>query len=393
MTVKTGNISEAFIKEYATNPDINELNDLRTPIRFRYLSDRSKGSWFYVRGKVYKWIGRWPLVKLSHIKGLLPQIEINLASGMAPAAAVVGHFGTVSDLLAWHLDQTLSKRALTQTRKQGIKSAINRYLLPFIGDVQMVDVNRPVLLERLFMPIQTVYAIATIRLAFGVLKTAFKRAHEADLIDINPIAEMKVSEFLPEKVKPKSAALEPRHLPMVLKNAMEGKHSYAAALVSLMLLHGTRIGETRLARWDQFDFFDNTWTIPASITKGNSPELKVMLTDTTVKLLKKHKAWQLKRGYSGVWLFKGSVRSAMTPTQANKAVQAVSGREWTAHDLRKAYTSLLNLTGTDYLVRERMINHSLTTLEKTYNQEELLDKALAANERAHEWINERLSAL
>lgn len=393
MATKQLNISEAVIKELASDKSVTELNDPRYPLRFRYLSNREQGSWFYVRGDVYKWIGRWPLVKLSHIKPMLPQIEINLASGMKAESAVVGHFETVSDLLKWHLDQTMNKRALHQTRKQGIKTAINRYLLPRIGDVQMVDISRPLLLERFFMPIQKDYAIATIRLAFGVLKTAFKRARESDLIDLNLVADMKVNEFLPEKVKPKAALLEPRHLPLILNEANQSKHSYGSVMVALLLLHGTRIGETRLARWDQFDFFDNTWTIPADITKGKSPELKVMLTETTIELLNRHRAWQKKRGYDGVWLFRGSERSAMTPTQANKAIQKFSGRNWTAHDLRKAYSELLTEVGTDYLVKEKMLNHSLTTLDRTYNQKEHFDKARAANARAHQWLNERILAL
>lgn len=393
MATKRLNISEAVIKELASDESVNELNDPRYPLRFRYLSNREQGSWFYVRGDVFKWIGRWPLVKLSHIKPMLPQIEINLASGMKAESAVVGHFETVSDLLKWHLDQTMNKRALHQTRKQGIKSAINRCLLPRIGNVQMVDVSRPVLLERFFMPMQKDYAIATIRLAFGVLKTAFKRARESDLVDVNLVVDMKVSDFLPEKVKPKAAKLESRHLPLILNEANQSKHSYATVMASLLLLHGTRIGETRLARWDQFDFFDNTWTIPASITKGKSPELKVMLTDTTIDLLKRHQAWQKKKGYDGVWLFRGSERSAMTPTQATNAIQKVSGRAWTAHDLRKAFSSLLTEIGTDYLVKEGILNHSLTTLDKTYNQKEHFGKARAANVCAHQWLNERISAL
>lgn len=393
MKTITVNISEASIREFAKNPEVRELNDPRTPLRFRYLSDRTKGSWFYSSSKIpYHWLGRHPMVKPSLIKSMLPQIEINLASGMETQAAMVGHFVTVSDLLKWHLRMTMNKRAIDQTRKQGIKTAINRYLLPRVGDIQMVDVTRPVMLNQFFMPMQKQYAISTIKLALAVLKTAFKYAHGARLIDINPVAEFRVSEFLPEKPKPKASVLEARHLPDILNSVFQVKHSYATVMVGIMILHGTRIGETRLARWDQFDFIDNTWTIPASITKGGSPELKLMLTRTSVELLKKHQQWQRKRGYSGVWLFKGSARSAMTPTQANNAIQGFSDREWTAHHIRKAYRDLLTEVGTDFLIAERMINHSLTTLVKTYNQKEHLEKARAANEKAHQWILDRIAA-
>ncbi|MFL7036472.1 tyrosine-type recombinase/integrase [Vibrio lentus] len=391
MRTITVNISEAIIKEKSNDYSIKELNDARYPIRFRYLSDRTKGSWFYDGGKVrYKWIGRWPLVRMANIKSMLPQIEINLASGMNHEAAVIGHFETVSDLLKWHLSQAVKTRALSQLRKTGIKSIINCNLLPYIGSMYLSDIARPVLLERFFTPIQADYSISTVYSAWCVLKSAFRAACAADLLPVNPVEGMRVSDFVKEKIKPKASKLEERHLPVLFSSLTDRKYNYDSMLGCLILLHGTRIGETRQARWDQFDFIDNTWNIPESITKGVCPALKVMLTETSIELLKRHKEWQKKRGYNGVWLFKGSERSPMTPKQANDAIQRVSDRKWTAHDLRKAYRDVLTEVNTDSFVAERMLNHSLTMVQKTYNQKEQSTKARQANERAHEWILNRI---
>ncbi|NGZ17997.1 tyrosine-type recombinase/integrase [Vibrio aestuarianus] len=390
MATKRLNISEAILKELAADKSVTEINDPRFPLRFRYLANREQGSWYYVRGPHYQWIGRWPLVKLADIKRGLAQIEINFASGMNSKLAVIGHFETVSDLLKWHLDQTMKTRALSKARKTGIKSIIKCYLLPYIGDLPLVDVTSPILLERFFTPIQADYSISTVYLAWCVLKSAFNRSHEAGLMPANLIANMKVSDFVKEKIKPKPSKLEDRHLPVIFADLKSRKHSSDCVLALMMLLHGTRIGETRQARWDQFDFIDNTWNIPESITKGNSPALKVMLTETSVELLKQHQQWQRKRGYSGIWLFKGSERSAMTQSQANKAIQRVSDRNWTAHDLRKAYRDVLTEVDTDSFVAERMINHSLTSVQKTYNQKEQNNKAKEANKRAHQWIHSRI---
>ncbi|WP_180980377.1 tyrosine-type recombinase/integrase [Vibrio diazotrophicus] len=393
MTVITARISEALIKEHASNPDVREINDPSLPVRFRYLTDRTKGSWFYCEGKIrYKKLGSWPLVKCALIRDMMPQIQINLASGLAAEKAVIGHFVTVSDLLDWHLDQTLNTKALSKLRKSGIKTAINCYLKPYIADLQLVDISRPVLLQAFFNKIQSDYSISTIYLAWGVLKTAFARARETDLLDINPISDMKACEFVKEKIKPKPSKLEARHLPAIAKQLNEAKHSNDIMLAMLLLLHGTRIGETRLARWEQFDLFDKTWTIPEEVTKGDSPELKVTLTDETIKWLKRHKQWQLKRGYDGVWLFRGSCRSALTPTQANNSIQRVSGRKWTAHDLRKAFRDVLTEVDTDTFVAERMLNHSLTSVQETYNKKEQIEKARSATERAHQWVQDRVGA-
>lgn len=388
MTTKYQNISEAVIKRYAADAAVKEINDPRYPLRFRFAASRDKGSWFYVRGKRWKKIGEWPLVKFSDVTKKLPEIEINIASGLSHDIAVTGHFEAVSDLLDWYLERVAVKQGLKPTRKQGIKTAINCYLSPRVGSLWMADVSRQEVDKRLMMAMQRDgYSISTISLAFGVLKSAFKQAHSSGHIDINLTEGMRFSDFIPEAQQPKESNLMPNDIPSVLSRVREiGGDGFVMSW--LMALHGSRIGETRLARWDEFDFSSKVWNIPASNAK-NGKAIKVPLTEHSIELLNSHKQSQEQKGYSGVWLFKGSKRSAKTPTQANNAIKQVSDGEWTAHDLRKAYRDIHNEIGTDYLLAERMINHSLTKLDKTYNQKDHLERARIAQERAHEWIFSR----
>ncbi|GEA22336.1 tyrosine-type recombinase/integrase [Vibrio harveyi] len=390
MSTLSLNLSEAVIKKHMPNREVTEINDPRHPLRFRYNSARTGGSWFYVRGKRWKKIGEYPLVKFSLVVAKLPEIEINLMSGLDIDSAVTGHFSTVSDLLRWYVDRVGNKRGLSQTRKQGVKTAVNRYLMPRLGGVWMADVTKPVIDSRLMMAMQHDYALSTIQLAFGVLKTAFRQAHSSGHIDVNPLDDMTYSDFISESIEPKPAALTPHSLVTVIERSISLVGS-DSLLVALMGLHGTRIGETRLAHWSEFNLNEMVWSIPAHKTKNKKP-LKVPLTSQTVQMLERYKQSQLERGYRGVWLFRGSKKSPFTPKQANDAVKRWSGGEWTAHDLRKAYRDVHNEIGTEYLLAERLINHSLTRLDKTYNQKEQLERAKLATQAAHDWIFSRFKA-
>lgn len=378
------NISEALIKRYSLDDQIKELNDPRYPLRFRYLSNRERGSWYYVRGGVWHWVGSYPLVKFARVRDMLPEIEINIASGVSGEAAVVGHFETVSGLLDWYLNRSLRRAKLTPLRKQGIKTAINRYLNPRLDDLLLVDISHHEIDKRLMMPLQERYSLSTVRLAFGVLKTAFKSATVQKLLDVNPLDSMRFGDFIPDTIQPKPAAFDARTSRAVFVQISRAKY-VGRMFAWLMLLHGTRITETRLARWEHFDLVNQTWFIPAANTKTGK-SITIPLTDTTTRLLSEYRQIQAKRGYRGVWAFRGSKISALTPKQANTIIQNVSGRQWTAHDLRKAFKGILGIVGTDYLVGEKLLNHSLTTLDKTYNQAELFDKMRAATIRAHEWL-------
>lgn len=385
------NISEALIRKHKVNNDVRELNDPRYPLRFRYLSDRERGSWYYVRGGRWHWIGSYPLIKFAKVRDMLPVIEINIASGIDERAAVVGHFETVSDLLDWHLNRVVMRQQLTPLRKQGIKTAINRYLLPFVGDLYLADVSHHELDSRLMLPIQTKYSLSTIRLAFGVLKTAFKGAFTHKLIDVDPLASMSFTDFISDPIEPKPIAFEPRRSYEVFKQITKANYQ-ARTLALLMLVHGTRIGETRQARWDEIDLKNGTWFIPADKTKTHQA-ITLPLTELSIAILSKHKAEQSKRGYRGVWVFRGSKLSALTPKQANELIQEASNRQWTAHDLRKAFKGIMNIVGVDYLIGEKLLNHSLTILDKTYNQAELFEKMQAATLVAHRWFIEHGATL
>jgi integrase len=154
----------------------------------------------------------------------------------------------------------------------------------------------------------------------------------------------------------------------------------------LMLLFGTRIGETRLAQWDHIDFDNRIWRIPGTLTKTRE-EHSLPLTDLAVAILFQVKQIHQESGYSGRFLFPANSQRCWNENDANKAVQQVSGRNWTARDLRNlARTVWEQLTG-KYAIGELLLNHSLGKMADTYiDKKALWESKTSVLNIYHQWI-------
>tara|TARA_B100001094_G_scaffold333185_2_gene409349 strand:- start:4864 stop:5328 length:465 start_codon:yes stop_codon:yes gene_type:complete len=128
----------------------------------------------------------------------------------------------------------------------------------------------------------------------------------------------------------------------------------------MLLLHGTRLGETRQAKWQDISFKYKTWTIPAHRTKTNS-ELVLPLTQYTVKLLKDYK-----KKNSGTYLFSNKKGEVLAHSTADYMLNQLSKGQWTAHDIRKRFRSILADPGIDYYVSESLLNHAKGKLDQAY---------------------------
>ena len=83
-----------------------------------------------------------------------------------------------------------------------------------------------------------------------------------------------------------------------LWRALEDFEEPQASLYRLMLLTGQRSGEVKAMRWDELDWQDNLWVIPAEKTK-NRQEQRVPLSQAAQECLKRLQ----EESASNVWVF------------------------------------------------------------------------------------------
>ncbi len=390
MTSKTREVrySDAVIKRLLDDTSIRQLKDPRYPLRLRFHLDRTAASWFVVRyGKgrtVWRKLGNWPDLTTKALLGKLPEIQAELARDL-DSKNVSQSFKMVGELLSWYQARAVSDRNLSKTRKSAIKSAISRHLLPRLADCLISDLNQSKLDESLFWPLQSEYSLSYVRSIWTVLKQAFKRAHKLKMMASNPVAGYQFSDFIESPIIPKPSALRGDEIAVLLSDLRPVKYD-KLMLPLMMLLHGTRIGETRRARWEHISLSDRRWFIPAEHTKTKQEHI-LPLTDQAVELLHLYREQQRAKGYDGVNLFPNSTRrNPLNGNQSNNLINSVSESKWQAHDLRKVARTIWMDLGVDYMVGELLLNHAMSKLDQTYIHTFAEAQKRQALEQYHAWL-------
>nr|WP_321238765.1 tyrosine-type recombinase/integrase [uncultured Tolumonas sp.] len=378
-------LTESVIRQYANDHVIAELNDPVLPLRLRFKTDRT-ASWFavnYLAGKaVWRKIGNWPTLPFRQAKQKLQKVADDIHQQYG-----TDEFATLGELLKWYRERAVADRGLSGKRKRTLCSTIKQQLMPRVGTLSLIDINHHVIDRTLIWPLQQTYALATVRGTLSLLKVATRRALLLNLISIDPLAGIKFSDFTKTKITARPAALRPADVPELLQRLADASIS-ARVFLSLMLMHGTRIGETRLTKWSHIDFRTCTWFIPAENTKTRKA-LTIPMTDQVVALLSEFKSSQAQTGVKSAYLFPSGTGRSMSATAANNLVKTVSQKEWTAHHLRKlARTCWMDLK-VDYMIGEFLLNHAMSKLDEAYIHTEAQALKREALERYHAWLDEK----
>lgn len=339
-----------------------QLRDGALYLRFHRV--RSKGTFYLVTSRGGKpslqRLGGWPQLDAGELRRQLPAL-LAKAVGDGRAVAAPAAFVTVGDLLAWFAERSASDRALSKSRKAGLAVALGKHLVPALGELALGELDRPTLNRLLLWPMQQRYALATVRQTFAALKAGCKLAQRLDMLTVDPLAGIKFTDMITRPIVGKAGKLARHQLPQLLHTLAAHANPAAVMLALLMLLHGTRIGETRRARWGDFDLAAGRWFIPAAHTKTRRAH-SLPLTPLAVALLAAYR----RASPFGECLFGG--KHAVSGSRASELMRGLSAKAWSAHDLRKlARTSWLEL-GIDYMVGEMLINHALRGLDKVYIQ-------------------------
>lgn len=387
---QTVNLSDAEIRRHVDNPAVRDLRDARQPaFRFRYKQDRTRGSWYLVLGSKWNKIANYPDLNTKQMLGALPAVRARLA-GTPEASVAVGTWHTVGELLAWFDDRMGRDRNLSAKRKSTARSAMTKHLRPRLADLPLTSVTKSEIDQRLMWPLQAELSLEYLRLIFRLLVLAFKQAARLGHISTNPMNAIRFGDFSKTKIKPKAARLRDVQVEGVLAQLGECFDAAPgdAMLALMMLCHGTRVGETRLASWRDLSLEDRQWFIPASHTKTRA-ELTLPLTDQVCALLKRYHSIQRDNGYEGVYLFPGRTGKPLGESQACAVFTRLGRGEWTSHDLRKvARTAWVDL-GVDFLIGELLINHTMGQNVKTYIHSWVEAGKRDALEKWHAWLDER----
>ncbi|MCC5855139.1 MAG: site-specific integrase [Idiomarina sp.] len=383
MTTVRTQISDAELRRIGESTAATDVRDTRYPILLRFRQCRQRGSWYWVRYESAKTIrtklGNWPDTSARQLFKNLPDLTNATQAGSGDSES----WHQTGQLLNWYRERVKLDRTLSNDRRLNIDSSIGRHLVPRLGEHPIAALSRQLLDEIFIWPMQNQYALATVRFHFAVLKRAFKLAHRFGRLRTNPIEGINFTDFIDRPIAPRGSRLQGSDLDGVLKS-IHGAHEPTQTLSMLLLLHGTRIGETRQIKWRHIDWGAKRLTLPADITKTGR-EHRIPLTDFAATLLKKRA-----QSVKGEYVFPGE-RGPLKRQDATRLIRTLSQGHWSAHDLRKLARSWWADLGIDYLVAERLLNHAMTKLDRTYIHTALDQQKLEALERWHGLIEAKLS--
>jgi len=358
----------------------------------RYGNGRDRGSWYVVSHtggpkNPYNKVGNWPALSAGALFDALPGIMARLAVDPEAKTTLDG-WQTAGQLLEWFDDRVQRDSSKSKARKQAVATIIKRHLRPMVGKLPLAGVSRGAIDSELIWPLQERYSLAYVRQIFGVLASAFRLSDRLRLIAVNPMAGFEFPDFIPESQPVKEGKVRPDQLGQLLKGLLDQSQGepVGVTLAYMMLCHGTRIGETRMARWQNLNMSSGEWFIPANDTKTGE-SLVLPLTTQVCALLERYRAWQVAKGYSGVFLFPGVKGRCLAARQASECYQRLSAGEWTGHDLRKAARTGWADLDVNYLVAEALLNHALKGVSAAYIHTELRALKRTALERWHAWLD------
>ena len=365
--LKNEKITDKLIASNIDDELITAIRDTEMPLlKVKFHLSRLKASWCLLFNNGWHKVGEWPEIKTRVIRGQFSELLSDLR-GKRKATVTSDKFVTIADLLAWYGERVSDDVNLSAQRKSDINSAINCHLLPRLANITITELDRYLLDKLLIRPLQKSLATASIKKAFTTLRTAFSTAIKLRILPEHGILSIRTSDFGLPANKPKEGAIKPVMVSDLLIEFYTMGNPLRV-LCLLMLSLGTRIGETRKARWNHFHLSSDSgvWHIPAKDTKTKADHA-IELPMCVVAFLQLWRNEQRKNHYSCAFVFPS--RKDTKPLghdDASKLLREFTHKAWHYHDLRKCARQAWISQGVDFLVAERMLNHKLNKQVEAY---------------------------
>lgn len=211
------------------------------------------------------------------------------------------------------------------------------------------------------------------RMLLTTARMLFKHAAGRRLVVTNPCTGIDLTALMGKRpLKRKRLMLSRDELREVMGAEMNRENALA---IRLLLATAVRSNELRTAKWSQFDFDRDIWSIPASKT---GPGIQIPLSPPVTSWLRELKQRAGKSDF--VLPVRGDYKNAsakgdrpINPNTIGAAVEfwlstyAPAVRRFTPHDLRSTAKSQMRALGVPRDISEMCLNHKLPGIEGIYD--------------------------
>ncbi|HAT1762290.1 TPA: tyrosine-type recombinase/integrase [Legionella pneumophila] len=268
-----------------------------------------------------------------------------------------------------------------------IRKQIDRDIIPLLGDMELNDIQ-PMDITNALDSIVSRGAPVHANRVLSSLKQAFNYAVSRGAMLTNPANNIRARDIGGlEKPRERHLNLEEiKTIWLYLDSPACQMSLQTKAAIKIIILTGVRTAEIRLATWDEFDFENALWTIPAENTKGGIA-VKIHLSTPVLLILR-----ELKDASTTKYVMPGMVPNKpldenALPRAIRRSHERIGIPTWTAHDLRRTFATQLGETlHIDPVVIEKCLGHKMPRIMATYNKNEMLPQRQEALEKWAECI-------
>jgi integrase len=249
-------------------------------------------------------------------------------------------------------------------------NTLHQYVFPKIGRMRVCDIGQPEVMACL-SPLWIEKHETARRLAQRikvVLDVAWSKGlREGE----NPVTAIKEGGVLP-KVKvlvQHHKAMDWRDVPAFYAD-LQRRPAMAAKALMLTCLTGTRTSETLKARWEEFDFAEKIWSLPAARTKTHLPH-RIPITDEMLAII------EPLRALNSDYAFEGQKRNRPLSNMAMLMLLRRMNREQiTVHGFRSTFRDWASeVAHAPREIAEMSLSHQVgSNVERSYARSDLLDR-------------------
>lgn len=319
-------------------------------------------------------VGRYPLVSLKEARQKAIELQQKLANGIDPAMerrkaehqarqtldAVFEHyFETIIESRYSHAER------LKRLYEMNLKKPLGKRTISDINGLEISDVLQKIKKgTRAKAPRPSIA-----NKALYLLKALFKHAVKLDLIRHNLALSFTAMDAGGEE-RPKDTYLNEKQITQFFELAEAAGTAFSRdnyLATCLLFCTATRKMELLGARWEEFDFEELLWTIPAERTKPRR-EFLVPLTPQVIVWLNELKV----RACGNDYVFPARKQSRIPHVYHDTLNHAFKNLNLpfalAPHDIRRTTRTLLAKLGVSDQVAEICLNHKLPKMQHIYNK-------------------------
>lgn len=255
-----------------------------------------------------------------------------------------------------------------------VENAVRRHLLPRLGRIPAHKITAKGAIEVL-EPLAARGALESVRRLCQRMNEIMTFAANTGIVEFNQLSGIQKAFDLPRRVN--MPTLAPSQLPelMATLNSASIKRT-TRCLIEWQLHTMVRPREAAGARWDEIDYENEVWKIPADRMKKKRPHV-VPLTSQTLALLDVMRPISAHREF--IFPSDRDPRDHINTQTANMALKRMGyGKKLVAHGLRALASTTLNEQGFDPDVIESALAHiDKNEVRAAYNRAEYLERRRA----------------